>query len=82
VKAVMAGADVVQVTSTLLRHGPSRLTYLRTQFDQWCERHQFSVAGLKGCARPGGGAAGARFQREDYVSVLQSWNPDQLPLTD
>jgi dihydroorotate dehydrogenase (fumarate) len=82
VKAVMAGADVVQVTSTLLRHGPSRLTYLRTQFDQWCERHQYSVARLKGCARPGEGRAGTRFQRDDYVSVLQSWNPDQLPLTD
>ena len=29
VKAVMAGADAVQLTSTLLRHGPSRLTHLR-----------------------------------------------------
>jgi dihydroorotate dehydrogenase (fumarate) len=82
VKAVMAGADVVQVTSTLLRHGPSRLTYLRTQLDQWCEQHQYSVARLKGCARPGGGAAAARFERDDYISVLQSWDPDHLPLTD
>jgi len=82
VKAVMAGADVVQVTSTLLQHGPSRLTYLRTQFHEWCERHQSSVAVLKGSASPGARAASERFQRGDYVSVLQSWNPDNLPPAD
>ena len=33
-------ADSVQVASTVLRHGPSRLTYLRTALEQWCASHQ------------------------------------------
>jgi len=83
VKAVMAGADVVQITSTLLRHGPARLTYLRTQFEQWCERHQYnSLAQFRGCAGLTRHIGLPRFERAEYVSVLQSWHRDHLPLLD
>jgi dihydroorotate dehydrogenase (fumarate) len=81
VKAVMAGADAVQLTSTLLRHGPSRLTYLRAEFEKWANAHHYdSLARFKGAAalaaqhdRPG-------FERADYLSVLQSWSGDHLQL--
>jgi dihydroorotate dehydrogenase (fumarate) len=83
VKGVMAGADVVQLTSTLLRHGPSRLTYLRTEFEKWCEAHGHdSLARLKGCAAAGPRAAHARLGRDDYRAVLQSWTRDHLPMVD
>ncbi len=83
VKAVMAGADAVQVTSTLLRHGPSRLTYLRSQLEKWCEAHGCdSLAGIKGSASLARHGAGARFERAEYLSVLQSWNRDHVPLAD
>jgi dihydroorotate dehydrogenase (fumarate) len=79
VKAVMAGADAVQITSALLRHGPSRLAFLRAEFEDWLERHRYeSVAQLKGAAdltralRPGS------IERSDYLSVLQSWSPHPL----
>ena len=81
VKAVMAGADAVQITSTLLRHGPSRLTYLRTEFEKWCEAHDYdSLARFKGSASLVQHGGLTRFERAEYVSVLQSWNPDHLPL--
>ena len=76
VKAVMAGADVVQVVSTLLRHGPSRLTHLRTQFEKWCESHGYdSLSQFKASVRLGP-APGEHdgFERDGYVSALSSWN--------
>jgi dihydroorotate dehydrogenase (fumarate) len=82
VKAVMAGADAVQVTSTLLRHGPSRLTYLRREFEKWCAAHDHeSLDAFKGCAavaRPGR----ARFERAGYRALLRSWTLEQLPVGD
>jgi dihydroorotate dehydrogenase (fumarate) len=83
VKAVLAGADVVQITSTLLRHGPPRLTYLRTQLEEWGQRQACdSLAAVKGVASLACQAGLSRFERDEYVSVLQSWNPDHLRLPD
>jgi dihydroorotate dehydrogenase (fumarate) len=83
VRAVLAGADAVQVTSTLLRHGPSRLTYLRSGLEKWCtNRRCDSLRTIKGSASVAGHLALSRFGRDEYVSVLQSWNPGRLPLMD
>ena len=83
VKAIMAGADAVQLVSTLLRHGPSRLAYLRAELEKWTKAHHYdSLAQFKGAAalvdhgdRPG-------FERADYLGVLQSWSADHLRLAD
>jgi dihydroorotate dehydrogenase (fumarate) len=83
VKAVLAGADVVQVASTLLRHGPPRLSYLRTEFEKWCESHHYdSLARFRGSASLAARGGLTRFERAEYLSVLQSWNPDALRLAD
>jgi dihydroorotate dehydrogenase (fumarate) len=83
VKAVLAGTDVVQVASTLLRHGPARLSYLRTEFEKWCESHHYdSLARFKGSASLAAHGGLTRFERAEYLSVLQSWNPDALRLAD
>jgi dihydroorotate dehydrogenase (fumarate) len=81
VKALMAGADAVQVVSTVLRHGPSRLTYLHTQLEKWCGAHHYdSLGAFKGSARPAlplNGPTG--FGRDAYLSVLGSWTLDDGP---
>ncbi len=83
VKAVMAGADAVQLTSTLLRHGPSRLTHLRTQFENWAEAHHYgSLLRFKGAAALASRGDRPGFERADYLSVLQSWSADHLRLAD
>ena len=83
VRAVLAGADAVQITSTLLRHGPSRLTYLRTELERWCDSGGLeSLSKVKGSASLAGHLALSRFSRDEYVSVLQSWRADRLPLMD
>ena len=75
VKAVMAGADAVQVASALLRHGPSRLGYLRSQLDSWLEQHRYeSLAQLKASAALARERHPASVERREYLSVLQSWD--------
>ncbi len=74
VKAVMAGADAVQLVSTLLRHGPEQLITLRRDLALWLEEHEYdSLEQMKGsmnllrCPNP------AAHERANYMTILQSW---------
>ena len=74
IKAVMAGADVTQVVSVLLRRGPEHLKVLRTEMEWWMEEHDWaSLEDLKGvmdldrCPDP------AVYERTNYMLMLQSW---------
>lgn len=74
VKAVMAGADAVQVVSALLKNGPDRLRTLRQDLTLWLEEHEYdSLAQMKGslsllrCPDP------AAHERANYMTILQSW---------
>jgi dihydroorotate dehydrogenase (fumarate) len=75
VKAVMAGADAVQMVSALLKHGPEHLAVVRTGLVAWMEEHEYeSLAQMRGsmsharCPDPGA------FERANYARVLQSWS--------
>ena len=82
VKAVMAGAHVVQLVSALLQHGPSRLGEIRRKFEAWLGAQDYgSVSRLRGTASLAGRGDAARFERGTYVGVLQSWAHDH-PRTD
>ena len=74
VKAVMAGADAIQVVSALLKNGPGRLAKMRLELASWLEAHEYdSLAQAKGslnllrCPDP------AAHERANYMHVLQSW---------
>jgi dihydroorotate dehydrogenase (fumarate) len=74
VKSVMAGADVVQMVSALLRHGPERLRVVREEFARWLEEHEYeSLDQLRGsmsqlrCPDP------SAFERAQYLKVLRGW---------
>jgi len=74
VKALMAGADAVQLVSTLLRHGPEQLTNLRRDLALWLEEHGHdSLAAIKGRVSLDGAADPAAHERAGYVKTLQSW---------
>ena len=73
-KALMAGADVVQVVSALLKKGPERLRSLRQELESWLVEHEYeSLDQLRGslslqrCPNP------AAHERANYVTILQSW---------
>lgn len=79
IKAIMAGADVVQLVSVLLRHGPDRLAFLRRELRHWMEEREYeSVAQMRGsmnlqrCPDPNA------FERGNYIRLLQTWRPSSL----
>ncbi|RPI53475.1 MAG: dihydroorotate dehydrogenase-like protein [Acidobacteria bacterium] len=74
VKAVMAGADAVQLVSALLQHGPRYLSYMVLAFNQWGSEHGYTTIdemrdkmSLAQCADP------QAFERGSYLRILQSW---------
>lgn len=74
IKAVMAGAHVIQVVSALLKHGPERLRTLRQEMALWLEEHEYeSLSQARGslsllrCPDP------AAHERANYMHILQSW---------
>jgi dihydroorotate dehydrogenase (fumarate) len=76
VKAVMAGAEVVQVTSALLRQGPSHLTRLRASFEGWLGAHGYeSSAQIRKSAALVRERRPPAADRGEYIALLQSWDP-------
>ena len=74
IKALLAGADAVQMVSALLRHGPAYVSAMRHGLEQWMEWHKLTRldevrgrASLKQTADP------AAFERANYIRALQSW---------
>ena len=76
VKAVLAGADALQVVSALLRYGPAYLKTLRNGFERWMERHHFTdLQEVRGRLSLRGVADPSAFERAHYLQVLHSWKP-------
>jgi dihydroorotate dehydrogenase (fumarate) len=74
IKAVMAGASVVQVVSALLRKGPEHLKTMRLEMERWMEEHEYESLrqmlgsmSLAHCPDPNA------FSRANYMRILQSW---------
>ncbi|MGE5242718.1 MAG: dihydroorotate dehydrogenase-like protein [Betaproteobacteria bacterium] len=75
VKAVMAGADVVQIVSALLEHGPARLRDVRRDFERWIDEHEYeSLDQLRGSMSHARCPDPAAFERGNYMRILQSWH--------
>ncbi len=78
VKAIMAGADAVQMVSALLRHGPEHLARVRDDLVRWMEQHEYgSVAEMRGSMSLARCPDPAAFERANYARVLQGWRADR-----
>ncbi|MCC5829619.1 MAG: dihydroorotate dehydrogenase-like protein [Phycisphaeraceae bacterium] len=74
VKAVMAGADSVQMVSALLRRGPGYLAEMVDGLERWLEEKEYDSLGqmrgsmsLLRCPDP------SAYERANYSRMLQSW---------
>jgi len=73
-KALLAGADVVQVVSCLLRHGPNRLTELRNGLEVWMQSARVNaLSEMRGRMSAKRTAMPAEEERADYIKILQAW---------
>ena len=74
IKAVLAGADAVQLVSVLLHHGPSYVTVMRHSLEQWLEWHNMgSLAEARGRLSHRTTQDPAAYERANYIRMLQSW---------
>lgn len=74
VKAILAGADAVQVVSAVLRHGPGYLATLRDGLKGWMDRHEFaSIADMRGRVSLRDAADPSAVERANYLRTLNSW---------
>lgn len=71
VKALLAGGTVVQMVSTILRHGIGHLDVMRRGLEQFMDARGFnSVADLRGRASLLSTSDPASFQRGAYIQTL------------
>jgi dihydroorotate dehydrogenase (fumarate) len=74
IKALLAGADVVQLVSALLRHGPSQVAAMREGLARWMAWHKFDRLD-QARGQLSLRAIGDRdlFERAYYIRTLHSW---------
>jgi dihydroorotate dehydrogenase (fumarate) len=73
-KAVMAGADAVQMVATILHYGPGRVAEVLSELGEWLADHEYvslqQAHGSMSLARSPNPEA---FERGNYMRILQTW---------
>ncbi|HEV8652870.1 MAG TPA: dihydroorotate dehydrogenase-like protein [Actinomycetes bacterium] len=73
VKALLAGADVVMMTSALLRHGPGHVRTVEAGLRAWLERHGHQNVGeVRGRLSQRAVRDPAAYERANYLRMLAS----------
>jgi dihydroorotate dehydrogenase (fumarate) len=75
IKAILAGADVVQMVSAILRHGPSYFTLMRDELSRWMESLEFGrLDDVRGRISLATTEAPSAFERAQYIRTLSGWS--------
>ena len=74
IKAMMAGADVAQVVSTVLLHGPQRVQAILSDVRQWMIDHEYeSIGQMRGSMSLRNSPNPEEFERANYMASLNTW---------
>ncbi len=74
IKAMMAGANVANVCSALLKNGIGHISTLLEGVTQWMEEHEYeSIQEMQGSLSQRSVAEPAAFERANYMKTLQSY---------
>lgn len=74
IKALMAGADAVQMVSALLRRGPEHLRAVREEMERWLQEHEYdSLQQMRGSMNLARSPDPAALERSNYIRILQGW---------
>ncbi|HYA97504.1 MAG TPA: dihydroorotate dehydrogenase-like protein [Methylomirabilota bacterium] len=74
-KAVMAGAGAVMMTSALLANGIRHAHRVLEELRRWMDDHEYeSIRQMTGCMSQGAVAHPAAFERGNYMRVLSSYS--------
>ncbi|MHC5114681.1 MAG: dihydroorotate dehydrogenase-like protein [Planctomycetota bacterium] len=73
-KMLLVGADVVEVASTLYRHGPEHVRVLRDGIREWLEQREYaSVEQMKGSLSYAHSPDPGAYERAGYLRTLASY---------
>jgi dihydroorotate dehydrogenase (fumarate) len=74
IKAVLVGADVIQLVSALLRHGPSHVSVMREGLERWLAWQHFDrLDQARGRMSLRENDDREMFERAAYIRTLHSW---------
>jgi dihydroorotate dehydrogenase (fumarate) len=74
IKVIMAGADVAQIASEILRNGTDRITIMLECIQRWMEENEYSsLEMMKGSMSQKSVAEPAAFERANYMKMLNSY---------
>jgi dihydroorotate dehydrogenase (fumarate) len=75
IKAILAGADVVQMVSAILRHGPSYFALMRQELSHWMESLEFGrLDDVRGRLSLANTEAPSAFERAQYIRTVSGWS--------
>ncbi|HAV12672.1 MAG TPA: hypothetical protein DCX06_04120 [Opitutae bacterium] len=70
----MAGADTVQLVSSVLLNGPERVSSILEELESWMSNHQHtSLDEIRGCMNYQNCADPEALERANYMKILKSW---------
>jgi dihydroorotate dehydrogenase (fumarate) len=74
VKYLLAGADVVMTTSSLIRNGIEHIAALKSGLENWMDEHEFeSVAEIRGLLSRARIAHPTAYERANYIKILEGY---------
>ena len=74
-KAMMAGAHVAMMASTLLHNGTGRIMHILNDMQDWMEAHEYgSIMQMRGSMSQRAVADPAAFERANYMRALNSFD--------
>lgn len=74
IKAILVGADVTHLCSTLLQNGPQHISLLKQQLENWLEQQEYeSVKQMKGSVSHSCAINPAALEHSNYMHVIKSY---------
>jgi dihydroorotate dehydrogenase (fumarate) len=73
-KGLLVGADVVMMTSAILRHGPEHIASVEAELRAWMADLEYTSASeMRGSASAATVDDPSEFERANYMTTLRSW---------
>lgn len=77
-KAILCGANAVQMVSALLEDGPAQLRRIHGELSDWLDGHGYrNLAEARGATALDNVANPHELERLNYAHLLQSWQPQR-----
>jgi dihydroorotate dehydrogenase (fumarate) len=75
IKAILAGADAVQLVSAVLRHGPAYFSAMRDELRRWMEAVGFrTIDDVRGRLSHARTESPSVFERAQYLRTISGWS--------